>query len=69
VDIRFFVELSGVLITETSPFSFNQLYDILESTFSVVLYKESKKKTLLRAIQKQKRIQWKLSIDAEVLVS
>jgi hypothetical protein len=29
VNIKVFVELSGVLITKTSPCSFNQLYNIL----------------------------------------
>jgi hypothetical protein len=33
VNIKVFVELSRVLITDTSPYSFNQLYDILISTF------------------------------------
>jgi hypothetical protein len=33
VSIKVFVEHSKVLITETSPCSFNQLYDILISSF------------------------------------
>jgi hypothetical protein len=39
VEIKVFAELFGVLFIETSPCSFNQLYDILVSTFICSLVK------------------------------
>jgi hypothetical protein len=69
VDINVVVELSGVLITETCPCKFYQLYNILVSTFICSLVQRVKDEDLASRIHKLKRIQWKLSIDVEVLVS
>jgi hypothetical protein len=69
VNIKVFVELSRVLIIETSPCNFNQLYDILISTFVSSLVQRVEDKDLASHHTKLKRTQWKLPIDAKVLVS
>jgi hypothetical protein len=54
VNIKVFVELFGVLITETSPCNFNQLYDILISTFVCGLVQRVSDKDLASRYTKTK---------------
>jgi hypothetical protein len=57
VNIKVFVKLFGVLIIETSPCSFNQLYDILICTFICSLVQRVEEKDLASRHTKTKENQ------------
>jgi hypothetical protein len=70
VNIKVFAELSGVLITKTSPCSFNQLYDIFISTFICGLLQRVEDKDLAsRHTQTKENLVEVVHRCREVLVS